>query len=175
MSIMAPQKEGDFLFASGIGNVAALLKLGSDSPTAEVAWRGQGNTSIYCSNSTPVIVDGVMYGTDCRAGSLRATEFETGKRLWETYDLTASHRPTNHGTVFLVRTGDRFFLFSETGDLAIARLSAEKYEEISRAHLIEPTGEAFGRPVVWTHPAFANRHAFIRNDKELICVSLAAE
>lgn len=175
MSIMAPRKEGDFLFASGIGNVAALLKLGSDAPTAEVAWRGQGNTSIYCSNSTPVVVDGVMYGTDCRAGSLRATEFETGKRLWETYDLTASHRPTNHGTVFLVRTGDRFFLFSETGDLAIARLSAEKYEEISRAHVIEPTGEAFGRPVVWTHPAFANRCAFIRNDKELICVSLAAE
>jgi hypothetical protein len=66
-------------------------------------------------------------------------------------------------------------LFSETGDLAIARLSAEKYEEISRAHVIEPTGEAFGRPVVWTHPAFANRCAFIRNDKELICVSLSAE
>jgi hypothetical protein len=66
-------------------------------------------------------------------------------------------------------------LFSETGDLIIARLTAEKYEEVSRAHLLDPTNEAFGRAVVWTHPAFANRSIYARNDKELICVSLAKE
>ena len=34
---------------------------------------------------------------------------------------------------------------------------------------------AFGRKVVWSHPAFANQCAFIRNDKELVCVNLAAK
>jgi len=29
--------------------------------------------------------------------------------------------------------------------------------------------------VWWSHPAFANRCVFARNDKELVCVSLAAE
>jgi hypothetical protein len=29
------------------------------------------------------------------------------------------------------------------------------------------------RLVVWMHPAFANRCAFVRNDKALACVSLA--
>jgi hypothetical protein len=27
--------------------------------------------------------------------------------------------------------------------------------------------------VVWTHPAFANRHCYVRNDAELICVDLS--
>ena len=71
------------------------------------------------------------------------------------------------------KNGDRYFLFSETGDLIIAKLTKEAYEEISRAHILEPTGEAFGRAVVWSHPAYANKCAFVRNDKELVCVSLA--
>ncbi|OHB69016.1 MAG: hypothetical protein A2V70_20530 [Planctomycetes bacterium RBG_13_63_9] len=32
-----------------------------------------------------------------------------------------------------------------------------------------------GRKVVWSHPAFANRSLYARNDKELVCVSLAVE
>jgi len=31
------------------------------------------------------------------------------------------------------------------------------------------------RAVVWVHPAFADKSMFIRNDKEIIRVSLAAE
>jgi len=29
--------------------------------------------------------------------------------------------------------------------------------------------------VCWSHPAFANKHVFARNDEELVCASLAAE
>ncbi|MDF1850939.1 MAG: hypothetical protein P1U85_08910 [Verrucomicrobiales bacterium] len=45
--------------------------------------------------------------------------------------------------------------------------------EISRDHLLKPTNEAFGRPVVWAAQAFAMQSAFPRNDKERIRVSLA--
>ena len=45
---------------------------------------------------------------------------------------------------------------------------------MSRAHLLEPTNNmAQGRLTVWTHPAYADRSMFIRNDKEIIRVSLA--
>jgi outer membrane protein assembly factor BamB len=44
---------------------------------------------------------------------------------------------------------------------------------VGRWKLIEPTGAAFGRKVVWSHPAFANKCVFARNDKELVCASLA--
>ena len=57
----------------------------------------------------------------------------------------------------------------------IAKLSPKAYEEVSRAKLLEPTNEAFGRPVVWSHPAFADKCVFARNDKEIVCVSLAKE
>jgi hypothetical protein len=75
----------------------------------------------------------------------------------------------------VVKNGDRFFLFAETGDLIIARLSRKGYEEVSRAQVVDPTGAAFGRKVVWSHPAFANKCAYVRNDKELVCVNLAAK
>ena len=71
-----------------------------------------------------------------------------------------------------MKNGTRFFLSNEKGDLIIARLSPKGYEEISRAHLLEPTNTAAGRDVVWSHPAFANRRIFARNDKEIICCDL---
>jgi hypothetical protein len=98
----------------------------------------------------------------------------TGKRLWDTFKpTTGGDRRESHGTAFITKNGDRYFLFSETGDLIIARLTPKEYEEISRAHLLEPTNEAFGRPVVWNHPAYANKCVFVRNDKEIVCASLA--
>ena len=54
----------------------------------------------------------------------------------------------------------------------IAKLTPRGYEEISKAHLIEPTQVAMGRDIVWTHPAFAYGCVFVRNDKEIACFSL---
>ncbi len=176
MSIAIPQKHGDYLFASAIGNVAALMKLDTQKPAAQVVWRGTQNTAVFAANTTPIIDDaGILYGADCRNGQLRAMNLETGVRLWETFAATTGTRRGQHGTAFIVRNGDRYVIFSETGDLIFARLSAKAYEEISRMHLIDPTGECFGRDVVWSCPAFANKCVFCRNDKELVCVSLASE
>jgi len=72
-----------------------------------------------------------------------------------------------------VKNGDRYFLSTEAGDLIIAKLSPKGYEEVSRAHLLEPTTEAQGRKVDWSHPAYADKCIFVRNDTELVCASLA--
>jgi hypothetical protein len=54
-------------------------------------------------------------------------------------------------------------------------MTPKGYKELDRAHVIDPTNTMAGRGrlVVWMHPAFANKCVFVRNDKELICVSLA--
>ena len=104
---------------------------------------------------------------------MRAVEFKTGKRLWQTLEPTTGDRPQNSGTAFLTKNGDRYFLFNEKGELVIAELSKTGYKEISRSPLLEPTGEAFGRKVVWSHPAYADKSIFARNDKEIVRVSLA--
>ena len=174
MSITAPRKQGNYLFASGIGHVAAVVELATDKPAADIIWQaGDAKESVYCSNSTPFVDDETIFGVDCHEGSLMAVDLQTGKRLWTTFAPTTGQRRAAHGTAFIVKNGDRFFLFSETGDLVIAKLNRLRYEEVSRAHLLAPTGEAFGRDVVWSHPAFAQRKMYARNDEELICVSLA--
>jgi outer membrane protein assembly factor BamB len=174
MAVTAPRLAGDYLYASGIGKCAALFKLDRTRPAAEVVWVAGPSEGVFCANSTPFIDGGTIYGNDCEVGNLRAVKLADGQRLWETFEpTTGGERRASHGTAFLTKNGDRYFLFSETGDLIIARLTPDKYEEISRAHLLEPTGEAFGRAVVWSHPAYANRCVYVRNDKEIVCVSLA--
>jgi outer membrane protein assembly factor BamB len=185
MAIMAPQvadtPDGLVLYASGIGRVAALFRLAADGSGAEVLWRGEPKSAVYCANSTPFIAGGTIYGCDCDTGMLTAVELTTGRRLWETLEpTTGGERRSKHGTAFLVRQeppgdGGRVWLFAETGDLILARLTPEKYEELGRMHLLDPTNECFGRDVVWSHPAFADRCIFARNDRELVCVSAAAD
>ena len=171
MSIMAPRQAKNLLFASAIVGKGVLLKLADDKPAAEVVYRVEPTTALSPVNSTPIIDGDTMYGVD-REGQLRGVKLATGERLWETFSATTGDRRANSGTAFLVKNGDRYFIFSETGDLIIARLTPEGYDEISRAHVLEPTSQAFGRTVVWSHPAFAGKCMFARNDQELICVDL---
>ena len=101
------------------------------------------------------------------------------ERLWGTFKPVIGKEEeegfagAKSGTAFIVKNADRFFLFAETGDLIIAKLSAAGYEEVSRAKLLDPTSAAFGRKVLWMHPAFAEKCVFARNDKEIVCASLA--
>ncbi|WP_437229532.1 PQQ-binding-like beta-propeller repeat protein [Planctomicrobium sp. SH661] len=175
MAINAPRPYGDFLFASAIGPRGGLFKLDQEKPGISEVWMGTPKKGVSCANSTPFIQEGVIYGTDCRSGGLRAVDINDGNWLWETYEPTTGNHRAGHGTAFLVAHDDRFFIFSETGDLIIARLNREKYEELGRFHLLDPTGEAFGRSVVWSAPAFANRSCFARNDREIVRASLSAE
>lgn len=175
MSIMAPRQLGDRLFAGGIGGKSVLVKLAADRPAASEVWRGSLTTGASPVNAEPFLENGFMYAVD-QPGALLGVDLETGVRVWETYQPVTGEeksRKVNSGTAFLVKNGDRFFITSETGHLIIAKLSPKGYEEISRWKMLEPTGSAFGRDVLWSHPAFANKCIFARNDKELVCVSLA--
>ena len=51
MSIAAPRKSGDFLFASGIGNVGAVMRLDDRRPAAEIVWRGKPKNAVYCATA----------------------------------------------------------------------------------------------------------------------------
>lgn len=174
MSIATPRLLDDHLFVGGHTDQCVLIKLDETAPTAEEVWRGARNKGLGPINSTPFLEDGYLYGVD-RKGELRCVDLETGKHIWTSFAVVPGDRPLSCGTAFLIKNGDRFFIASETGDLIIAKLSPKGYEEISRFRMLEPTGKAFGRKVLWSHPAFANRCVYARNDKELICVSLADE
>ncbi|HVK08256.1 MAG TPA: PQQ-binding-like beta-propeller repeat protein [Gemmataceae bacterium] len=168
------------LFLSGFYNGSLLLDIGGTEP--EVVWKSKskgGQAAVMPNNTvdlhsimtTPFIQGDTIYGV-CSYGELRGLELMTGKRLWETHAAT-SGKSARWGHAFIIPHEDRVFLFNEQGELIIAKLSPTGYEEMSRAKLLEPTNKyAMGRTVVWSHPAFANKNVYVRNDKEIVAVSL---
>jgi outer membrane protein assembly factor BamB len=178
LSVATPRRLGDLLFVTSFYNGSMALRLDSARPAATVLWRtekpGERDTThlnaIIC---TPFLEGGYIYGV-CSYGQLRCLKSDTGERVWETFQATTAAGPVRWANAFLIKNGSRFFIFNEKGDLIIARLSPTGYEEVSRAHLLDPTNKDCGRLVVWSHPAFANRCCYARNDKEIICADLAA-
>ena len=172
MAIATPRKFESYLLASNYG-VAALLELDDTKPGAEIVWRGQPKDAIYSANVTPFIEDGTIYGCDIETGALMGVDLMDKTRLWETFGPTfGGKRRTRYGTAFVVKNGRQFVLFNEKGDLILAKLTRQGYEETGRFHVLEPTTATFGRQIVWSHPAYANRCLYARNDKEIVCVDL---
>lgn len=172
MSIATPRMSGDMLFLSAYPSVAMMLKL--EPGAAAVKWKGNKKNAMYIVFSSPMFEGGYGYGVSS-GGLLTCIKADNGDRMWESLQAHGSKKAEGSAEIFLVKNGDRWFLANEKGDLIIARLSPSGYEEVSRAHLLEPTSAAFGRVVLWSHPAFADKCAFMRNDKELICVELGAK
>ncbi len=172
MSIATPRSDGTYLFVGAIEMKSMLLRLSADRPAADVVWYGEKGLGLEPTTNTPYLEHGYMYGVD-RGGELRCVELATGRQVWTTYAATTTGRPADNATAFLVKQADRFFIFNEKGELVIAQLTPEGYAERGRAKILEPTVMSYGRAVVWSHPAFAQRCIFARNDREIVCVSLA--
>ncbi len=172
--IMSPIYWNNYLYVGGYNKKCLMLKLSAERPAAEVVWGNKPRHGISPINVQPFLDDGTMYGFD-QNGMLMAIELPSGKRLWETAAPVAKRR-LDTGTAFLIKQAERYWMFNERGEVLIAKLSpTEGYEEIDRYQVIEPTGTAFGRNVVWCMPALANRRMYVRNDKEIICVDLSAK
>ena len=174
MSIGMPRLEGNRLFIMCFSRQCAAIDIAKDGRSATIAWRGNSRRGIGGVHNTPVLVNGYIYGCD-NGGRYTCAGLRTGERLWTSYAPSSAERPLHWGNVFTIRQANRFFLANDKGDLIIARLSPDGYEELSKAHLIEPTHKVGPRMLVWSHPAFANRSVYLRNDQEMRCYSLAAE
>jgi len=175
--ISQPQLSGDVLFVSSFYHGPFALKLDAKEPKASVLWRGKTDdfskvTGLRSLMSTPFIKDGHIYGF-CRSGEMRCCELQTGKELWESL-AHQGDKKLQFGNVFITPHNDRFFLFTDAGNLIIADLTPKGYKELSRAKIIEPTQPNSGRDVVWSHPAYAHKCIFVRNDKSIVCVSLTS-
>jgi outer membrane protein assembly factor BamB len=178
MTIATPRQMGDDLFLTCFYNGSWMLQLDKDRPAATTLWQSQrvsekNTDALHSTLSTPFLEDGYIYGV-CSYGQLRCLKAATGERLWESLAATtADGKEVRWGNAFIVKQSDRFFLFNEKGDLIIARLTPQGYQELSRAHIVDAANRDTGRPVVWSHPAFARRCVYARNDKEIVCVDLA--
>ena len=178
LSIATVVQSGCYLLVSSFYNGSMLLELDDRKPAAALVWRGKSKSEIdtdglHALITTPVILEDFIYGI-CSYGQFRALALRTASRIWETLEVTKEKARWASG--FLVRNGDRFFINNDRGELIIARLSPQGYRELGRTPLIKPTSLPGNRrelgAVNWSHPAYANRHIFARNDEEILCASL---
>lgn len=167
-AVSTPVQFGELLLVGGL-----MFKLDADKPAASVLWpESKSSKSRVLSNvSTAMIRDGHVYSARS-SGHLVCLDARSGRQLWETDKVTGLQSGAN---IQLTANGDSVLLFNDRGELIRARLTPAGYDEISRVALIEPTSPFAGRKVAWPPPAYANRHVFVRNDKELVCASLEAK
>jgi outer membrane protein assembly factor BamB len=180
MTIPTPVRSGSNLLVTSQYDGPRLLRLNLDHVGATLVWKGnglsdQGPSSLNSTISTPVIDGEYIYGVDY-FGQLLCLELATGKQVWESMALVKERGPW--GTAFFVRQNNRYFINNDRGELIIANLTPRGYEEISRTKLLEPTHpytrrREFGG-VLWSHPAYANKHVILRNDYEIVRFSLAS-
>lgn len=176
LSVATPVLYNDMLFFTGFYDGALLLKVHQDELSVEPVWFRRGESerkteAIHSIISTPVILDGYIYGVDSY-GELRCLDLMTGDRVWE--DLTAVPK-ARWATIHFTPHEDRVWMFNERGEMLVTKLSPKGLDVRSRVPLIAPTKGQLNRRggVCWAHPAYAYQHAFVRNDEELICVNLA--
>lgn len=165
------------LFFTSFYDGSFLIEPDPEKLAANLLWQRSGRDerqtdALHSIIGTPYFDGDYVYGVDSY-GEFRCLDAKNGDRVWESLTPTPKSR---WSTVHQVENGDRMWMFNERGELIIARLSPSGYEEISRAKLIEPTRVQLDQRggVCWSHPAFANRHVFARNDEELVCAPLAA-
>ena len=147
----SPRVIGNTVFiTSGYGHGCALLEVKGN--TVSVRWESKLIQSHF---STPIIVDGYIYGTT-DPGKLVCLDLQTGKLQWE-------HTGFEKGGLLGV-DGTIIALAGNTGELIAAKLTPAGYTETGR---IKPLG---GQS--WTAPILADGKLLIRNKTTLACLDM---
>jgi len=175
-SIATPQFVGDLFYVSEYFSGSLILRLKSDPPGVEEVFRSatgdpRHKSDINALMTNPIIREGLVYGVT-GDGIFRCSELDTGKKVWDNEKMFGE-KPADSGTLFVVENEGRFFSLDDLGRLSILSLSRDGVETLSSCQLIEATQNARGRTIVWSHPAFANRCIYARNDKEIVCFDMA--
>jgi len=178
--IATPSWAEPHIVVSAYFSGARLYELDRERPVSTLVWKGNSDSAVdtdklHSLMAAPVIDGDYVYGF-CSEGELRCLRLSTGERVWESQQATVEK--THNVSGFIIRHGDRYFINNDRGELIIAKLSPDGYQEISRTELIKPTTDRGAnrrerKAVNWVHPAYANRHIYTRNDNQIIAVPLS--
>ena len=164
------------IFLTSFYDGSYLYKLDANKMDVDLLWKRKGRSEIHTDAlhsiiMTSVILGDYVYGLDSY-GAMRCLDLRNGDRVWEDQTLVDEGR---WATAFFVQNRERTWMFTEKGELVIGSLSPSGFQSLSRTKLIDPTTFLPRRNdnILWSHPAYADRHIFVRNDKQLISVDLS--
>ena len=137
----------------------------SGKPKVEVttAWF---NATFSNDTASSVLAGETLYGFDIRdpqakshrpsRGEFRALDWETGKELWSTKEV-------GHATAIVA--DNKLLLFSDRGELIVARAARESCQELARTKVFEDE-------ICSTAPAMAKGRLLLRSPSRLVCIDL---
>ena len=149
-----PIVEGDRIFiSSGYNTGCAALQL-TDSGL-KLLWE---NRAMKNQMDTSVLIDGYLYGFD--DSLLRCVSLKTGRAMWGKKGL---------GKGSLQAADGKLIILSSRGELVIARVSPKRFDEISRAKVLDG-------PECWTVPVLSGGRIYCRNNRgQIACVDVSGK
>jgi outer membrane protein assembly factor BamB len=154
--------QGGVLLSSGENHGTVLLRVKPAGGKFEVeeVWSSQGPRSVLRSEwQTPVLLAGHLYGLD-NIGSagpithLTCLSAATGERVWQ---------QPRFGKSNLIAADGKLLFSTMAGELVVARATPKGYEELGRKQVLGATRQT---------PALAGGLAYLRDDKEIVCLDL---
>lgn len=160
VSMATPVIEEGIVFVCGYWEGSKAIRLGEQPEDAQLLW--EDNRNLRGVMSQPLYRDGHVYMIDRHHG-LTCFHLETGHKLWDDGNQLTPRSRNPQASLMWLGDSDRMLALNAEGELVLARLSPEGYQELSRAKIIGPT---------WAHPAMSGNYLYARSDEELVCVEL---
>ena len=156
--------DGKIFVSAGENHGSVLLSLGPKGTQFEVneVWSSQGPKSVLRNEwQTSILHEGHLYGFDNVGAAgpvthLTCINARTGDRVWQ--------KP-RFGKGNLIAADGKLFMTTMDGEIVVARMSPDKYDEIGRATVLGSTRQA---------PALSNGLLFLRDDAEIVCLDVRA-
>jgi outer membrane protein assembly factor BamB len=146
--------DGGLLISSGYRRGCAVLRVNPERWA--VLWENKALQSHF---SSPILIDGFVYGIDGNAGrgDLVCVEWQTGEVKWR--------GDTGFGS--LIAVGDKLVVLNERGDLSVVEAQPESFSLVSSASGI------LGK-TCWTSPTFSRGRLLCRNHQgDVVCVDMS--
>jgi outer membrane protein assembly factor BamB len=173
VNAMVPVVSGNQVFISECYEVgSALLEVSTDG--AKVVWqdpaRDRRGQSMRCHWSTPILVDGYLYGCSGRNApdcDFRCVEWSTGKIMWTGLDRQRSS---------VTRMGDYLLIWDERARATVLRINPEKMEIVSQCSFDgtdadeTPTEALVLEYPCWSAPVVIGDQLLLCGDRNVACL-----
>lgn len=131
-------KDGKLFNTTGYGVGAVLYEINEAEKRLDTLYY---NKDLDCRLSGLMMVDGIVYGTSHRKKQWVGVDFESGQTIFQSREL----KP---GSFLMAEK--KFFILTETGEVALAKPGKEGFAVISRFNIpVETVQYAFTHPVMY--------------------------